>query len=108
MAPHVNHTRRERERPETPLSQLQNIVFIRKNDELPMDQFNISYAEFISRGAGAAFQAVPTLDEAIRAVGIHDVCNLQYTSGTTGTPKVNKFHLAMLKIADNLFFRPQC
>lgn len=28
-----------------------------------------------------------TLDSRLRSVDIHDVCNLQFTSGTTGNPK---------------------
>jgi len=68
---------------ESLLPQLETIVFIR-NESLPTDQFQMSYKDFISRGLEVPEQA---LNEVKTSVRVNDVCNLQYTSGTTAAPK---------------------
>jgi fatty-acyl-CoA synthase len=65
------------------LPQLQNIVFIRNESQM-IDEFQISYEDFISRGTEVPEQILNGLKTSVTE---HDVCNLQYTSGTTGMPK---------------------
>lgn len=65
------------------LPDLKRVIFISRADEVCPDGL-LPYAELRAR---AQTISEATLDERERQVGLDDVINMQYTSGTTGFPK---------------------
>jgi long-subunit acyl-CoA synthetase (AMP-forming) len=62
---------------------LKCVVLIRHAQQ-PAGDYIYTYDEFLH---GAARIPSETVDKLMSAIDPHDVCNFQYTSGTTGTPK---------------------
>lgn len=83
MLPHLELLNSSTENGRPVLSYLKNVVLIRSNEQ-PIEDSMISYDEFILQGTSVAAELV---DKMSTAVGCHDLCNLQFTSGTTGEPK---------------------
>jgi len=59
-------------------------VILLKPTQNPKHQHWRPYEEMVSKGDAISTES---LGQAERAVDKHDVCNLQFTSGTTGNPK---------------------
>jgi fatty-acyl-CoA synthase len=68
---------------DTRLPDLKRVIFISRGDEVCPDDL-MPYAELRARAQTISEAA---LDERERQVGLDDVINMQYTSGTTGFPK---------------------
>ncbi|KAH8811663.1 hypothetical protein F5884DRAFT_284170 [Xylogone sp. PMI_703] len=83
ILPHIELVTSTTEARKPVLPYLQDVVLIRSNEQ-PISDALTSYDEFVMQGNG---QSTELLEERMRSVGSHDVCNLQYTSGTTGEPK---------------------
>lgn len=65
------------------LPNLREVVLIRPDADRRSKPF-LTYDDFIARGISVSSA---DLDRRTEAVDPHDVCNLQFTSGTTGSPK---------------------
>jgi long-subunit acyl-CoA synthetase (AMP-forming) len=65
------------------LSYLKHVVLIR-HDQQPATDAMLSYDEFILKGDDISSAIVDKLES---SVDVYDICNFQYTSGTTGAPK---------------------
>lgn len=65
------------------IASLKSVVLIRHAQQ-PASDCIFTYDEFLR---GAARIRSETVIKLMSAVDPHDVCNLQYTSGTTGNPK---------------------
>jgi long-chain acyl-CoA synthetase len=82
MRPVLSHLRNALQKQTPSLPELQYVVIIRRENPSP-DSF-LDYDSVVQRGL-----EVPTarIDELTDSVDYTKVCNLQFTSGTTGKPK---------------------
>ncbi len=84
MLPHLQHVQSSDKGGDRIVPYLDHVVLIGGDDEDAKDHSTLSYRIFMKKGS-EIHQG--RLDRAKKLVTYHDVCNLQYTSGTTGWPK---------------------
>jgi mevalonyl-CoA ligase len=64
--------------------QLEQVVLVRQQGLVARSAHCLSYEDVLSRGSKISLQELAEVEE---EVSCHDVCNFQFTSGTTGDPK---------------------
>lgn len=72
-------------RSEPSLHRLQDVILLKPPQDQRYSKFSI-FEDVISKGAALQNDRVRVAQE---KVNMHDVCNLQFTSGTTGLPKAS-------------------
>jgi long-subunit acyl-CoA synthetase (AMP-forming) len=81
MLDHLNHLHFARTSKQ---SALRDIILVREV-VTPLEGF-MSYSDFISQGDGIPLRTIDALES---QVDPHETCNIQFTSGTTSSPKAS-------------------
>lgn len=84
MHPHIKHVHSTTDSEVPILPNLEHIVLIRGKGP-PVDGL-VPYEDFMCKGTDITAETLGTRKDEFAG---RDVCNLQYTSGTTGAPKAS-------------------
>lgn len=61
---------------------LEHVILIRDHPDMPSEFMR--FEEFVAAGSAISNEKI---DQAYMETHTHDICNMQFTSGTTGAPK---------------------